>query len=298
MIGVAIFLLLYVGLWDDPEAAIGIAWGSFVENLIALIALVLIGFGIRFAFYSKPCPVCDEKLRPTATDCHQCGFNFETAPHWISRGSHQSYLLPKAKNFCAKSLQLIVYLFQLSVGCSMIIFVNASILFGDVGRAYDRAEERRSSKNKLIQCRCPRSSLVQKRTKLDNAMWPTHDGPKILVVDDYDNLRKLVATFLSRHGYTVLEAADGGTAIQIAIAETPKFILLDIFLPDMNGMEVARQLRQVSHFKHIPIVGWCGTPIPREQALLRASLTDCVLKPLAPRALRALVERFVPKLQQ
>ena len=75
-------------------------------------------------------------------------------------------------------------------------------------------------------------------------MWPTHDGPKILVVDDYDNLRKLVATFLSRHGYTVLEAADGGTAIQIAIAETPKFILLDIFLPDMNGMEVARQLRQ------------------------------------------------------
>lgn len=132
MIGGAIFLLLYVGLWDDPEAAIGIAWGSFVENLIALIALVLIGFGIRFAFYSKPCPVCDEKLRPTAPDCYQCGFNFETAPHWISRGSQQSYLLPKAKNFCAKSLQLIVYLFQLSVGFSMILFVNASILFGDV----------------------------------------------------------------------------------------------------------------------------------------------------------------------
>jgi len=81
---------------------------------------------------------------------------------------------------------------------------------------------------------------------------------KILVVDDYEKLRKLVATFLGRHDYTVLQAADGRTAIDIAIAEAPKFILLDLLLPDINGMEVARQLRQISHFKHIPIVGWTG----------------------------------------
>ena len=120
---------------------------------------------------------------------------------------------------------------------------------------------------------------------------------KILVVDDYEHLRQLVARLLGRLGYTVLQAADGRTAIQIAIAEAPKLILLDLVLPDMNGLEVARQLRQISHFKHIPIVGWSGSPIPRQQAILRTSLTDCVLKPLAPRALRALIERFVPKPQ-
>jgi two-component system response regulator ResD len=118
--------------------------------------------------------------------------------------------------------------------------------------------------------------------------------PKILVVDDYENLRKLVATFLVRLNYTVLQAADGRTAIEIAIAEAPKFILLDLLLPDMSGIDVARQLREILHFKHTPIVGWSGNPIPRQQALLRTSLTDCLLKPVAPRVLQALIERFVP----
>jgi CheY-like chemotaxis protein len=120
---------------------------------------------------------------------------------------------------------------------------------------------------------------------------------KILLVEDYETLRQLVARLLGRLGYTVLQAADGRTAIQIAIAEAPKFILLDLVLPDMNGMEVARQLRQISQFKHIPIVGWTGDPISRQQAILRKNLTDCILKPLAPRALRALLERFLPNPQ-
>ena len=120
---------------------------------------------------------------------------------------------------------------------------------------------------------------------------------KILLVEDYETLRQLVARLLGRLGYTVLQAADGRTAIQIAIAEAPKFILLDLVLPDMNGMEVARQLRQISQFKHIPIVGWTGDPISRQQAILRKNLTDCMLKPLAPGALRALLERFLPKPQ-
>ena len=120
---------------------------------------------------------------------------------------------------------------------------------------------------------------------------------KILLVEDYETLRQLVARLLGRLGYTVLQAADGRTAIQIAIAEAPKFILLDLVLPDMNGMEVARQLRQISQFKHIPIVGWTGDPISRQQAILRKTLTDCILKPLAPRALRALLERFLPNPQ-
>jgi CheY-like chemotaxis protein len=120
---------------------------------------------------------------------------------------------------------------------------------------------------------------------------------KILLVEDYETLRQLVARLLGRLDYTVLQAADGRTAIQIAIAEAPKFILLDLVLPDMNGMEVARQLRQISQFKHIPIVGWTGDPISRQQAILRKNLTDCILKPLAPRALRALLERFLPNPQ-
>ena len=128
MIGVSIFLLLYVGLRNDLDPAIGIAWGSFVENFIAVIALALIGFGIQFAFFSKPCPVCDEKLRRTATDCYQCGFNFQSAPRRMSRGSHQSYWLPKAKKYETRLRNLVVNSFRLSLGFSIIILIITSLL--------------------------------------------------------------------------------------------------------------------------------------------------------------------------
>ena len=53
----------------------------------------------------------------------------------------------------------------------------------------------------------------------------------ILVVDDYEDLRKLVAFFLSAHGYEVLEAQSGRTAIHAAMEGTPNLILLDLRLP-------------------------------------------------------------------
>lgn len=81
MIGLSTFLLLYAGMRDDPEIAIEIAWGVFVENFTIVIALGLIGFGIHFAFFSKTCPVCDGKLKRSAAECHHCGFNFDTAPN-------------------------------------------------------------------------------------------------------------------------------------------------------------------------------------------------------------------------
>jgi hypothetical protein len=90
MIGVSIALLI-IPATEASEVKIGIAWGAFLENLIAIIALVLLSFGVQFAFFSKPCPVCDEKLSRAAGECRHCGYNFETAPPRISRGPYQSY---------------------------------------------------------------------------------------------------------------------------------------------------------------------------------------------------------------
>lgn len=54
-----------------------------------------------------------------------------------------------------------------------------------------------------------------------------------------------MAGFRARLGYTVMQARDGRTAIQTAIAENPKLILLDLLPPDMDGMEVARQFCEI-----------------------------------------------------
>lgn len=59
---------------------------------------------------------------------------------------------------------------------------------------------------------------------------------KILIVEDFEDLRNLVSVFLCAHGYEVLEAPTGRAAIQSAVTGNPDFILLDFRLPDISGL--------------------------------------------------------------
>jgi two-component system, sensor histidine kinase and response regulator len=78
--------------------------------------------------------------------------------------------------------------------------------------------------------------------------------PRILVVDDLpDNLRLLVS-LLSAHGYTVLPAMDGPTALEVARADLPDLILLDIMMPNMDGYEVCAELKSDPATQDIPVL--------------------------------------------
>jgi CheY-like chemotaxis protein len=84
----------------------------------------------------------------------------------------------------------------------------------------------------------------------------------------------LITVYLSARGYEVLEAPTGRAAIETAITGNPNFILLDLRLPDVSGVEVARELRKLPQTEHIPIVGWtadCGSK-PYEEVLRRAGI--------------------------
>ncbi len=118
---------------------------------------------------------------------------------------------------------------------------------------------------------------------------------KVLVVDDYEDLRKLARIFLESHGYEVLEAASGAEAISKAITAEPKLILLDLRLPDMSGLEVVRVLRTVSLTARVPIVGWTADYVSQSQRerLLGAGLTDCLQKSVSFTELVTLIEPFV-----
>lgn len=115
----------------------------------------------------------------------------------------------------------------------------------------------------------------------------------ILVVDDYEDLRKLVAFFLSARGYEVLEAQSGRTAIHAAMEGNPNLILLDLRLPDMNGIEVARELQKIPETAHIPVIAWTADyrAQPPRDRLLQAGLFDCIQKPVSLRELEAVVAR-------
>jgi two-component system KDP operon response regulator KdpE len=79
----------------------------------------------------------------------------------------------------------------------------------------------------------------------------TDAGARVLVVDDERPIRRFLRASLSAHGYAVYEAATGREALSSVLADRPDLIILDLGLPDMDGIEVTRQLREWSQ---IPII--------------------------------------------
>jgi len=74
----------------------------------------------------------------------------------------------------------------------------------------------------------------------------------ILVVDDEQSIRRLLRTTLAGHGYRILEAASGQAALDMLARERPDVVLLDLGLPDLDGVEVIRRLRGSS--SRVPII--------------------------------------------
>ncbi len=69
-------------------------------------------------------------------------------------------------------------------------------------------------------------------------------GQHLLIVDDEDNLRSMLAAALQHHGFTVTTAENGRVALDVIPKERPDLVLLDVMMPDLDGFEVCRRLRQ------------------------------------------------------
>jgi len=80
---------------------------------------------------------------------------------------------------------------------------------------------------------------------------PKTGGAKILVVDDEPQIRRFLRTSLQAHDYKVVEAADGNQALKACTIDKPDLMILDLGLPDMDGLDVLSEVRQWST---IPII--------------------------------------------
>ena len=94
---------------------------------------------------------------------------------------------------------------------------------------------------------------------------PRHSGPVagvplVLIVDDNEKNRKLARDVLCAAGLRTIEAASGGEGIALAAERAPDLILLDLRLPDLDGMEVARTLRDGPRTARIPVVALSALP--------------------------------------
>ncbi|MDP9313014.1 MAG: response regulator [Chloroflexota bacterium] len=77
---------------------------------------------------------------------------------------------------------------------------------------------------------------------------------RIVVADDEQDIRRLISFTLHRRGYTVLEARDGDTALSIIRQEHPDLVVLDVMMPGLTGLQVARALAADAATATIPIV--------------------------------------------
>jgi two-component system, OmpR family, KDP operon response regulator KdpE len=102
-------------------------------------------------------------------------------------------------------------------------------------------------------------------------------GPRVLVVDDEPAIRRFLCTSLTAHDYSVFEAVNGQEALAAVLAHRPDLVILDLGLPDLDGIEVTRLLRQ-----------WSTVPIiiltvqeqePAKITALDAGADDYVTKP-------------------
>ncbi len=92
------------------------------------------------------------------------------------------------------------------------------------------------------------------------------DGPAtILVVDDEPDLVDLLAYNLEREGYAVLTARDGLRALDLAIAHAPDLVVLDVMMPGLDGLGVARRLREHATLRHVPILMLTALEGPDDQ---------------------------------
>ena len=79
----------------------------------------------------------------------------------------------------------------------------------------------------------------------------TETGARVLVVDDESAIRRFLRVSLAAHGYAIFEAGDGQAALSAVSADRPDLVILDLGLPDLDGIEVTRLLRE---WTRIPII--------------------------------------------
>ncbi len=110
--------------------------------------------------------------------------------------------------------------------------------------------------------------------------------PKILVVDDEPEVVELVEFNLQKAGFEVITAADGAQALKQARAALPSLVVLDLMLPEMDGLEVCKILRRDPTTTRIPIIMLTAKAAEVDRIVgLELGADDYVTKPFSPREL-------------
>ncbi len=119
---------------------------------------------------------------------------------------------------------------------------------------------------------------------------------KVLIVEDNNDSREIMNRFITRMGYEAIKAKNSNEAIAFAEAEEPDLILMDMELPDLDGVKTTAILRQNPKTSHIPVVAltaWISELW--EEKASKVGITTYLIKPISPQTLKETIEAHTKK---
>jgi CheY-like chemotaxis protein len=117
---------------------------------------------------------------------------------------------------------------------------------------------------------------------------------KVLIVEDNPMNMRLIEMILKSDNYLLLKARDGEEALAIAAIDHPDLVLMDIRLPKLSGLEVAKRLRKNGKLGHIPIIALTAHAMKGdEEKAIEAGCNGYVSKPIDTRKLPKLVAKVL-----
>jgi two-component system, cell cycle response regulator DivK len=116
----------------------------------------------------------------------------------------------------------------------------------------------------------------------------------ILIVEDNEKNMKLVRDILQHKGHATLEATTGGEGVRLAVERRPDLVLMDIQLPDIDGIEALRRIRAEPALDAVPVLAVSASVMPDEQHKIVTSGFDAfITKPIALKPFVDAVQRFL-----
>lgn len=122
----------------------------------------------------------------------------------------------------------------------------------------------------------------------------THSEKQILIVEDNEDNSLLAEKILKYYGFKTVITSHGNAALEYCETHQPDLILMDLSLPDIDGMEVTRLLRQKTQYQHTPIIALTAHAMRGiQETIQEAGLDDFLTKPFLPNDLINIVRKYL-----